>query len=298
MNLTKLVFVHALSPLHAGTGQGAGVIDLPIAREKATNLPYLPGSSLKGPLRDRAMNANECGVPLNKTPEEIFGRSETNNLTMGVVQFSDLHLLCLPVRSLFGTFAWVSSTYILNRFARSLADTHQAQLRELAPIQLDEATQCLVTQNSSLTANTKVYLEDLDFVAKNQEGIHQWGTFIAQNIFDSTTEAEKYWHDHFIQRLCIVHDNVLSFLLNTATEITARISLDDDKKTVKKGALWYEEALPAESILTGLMLIAPPKANQTYLDAMANDLTNLCEKPIQLGGKATVGRGICRVIVK
>ena len=25
-------FLHALSPLHAGTGQGTGVIDLPIAR--------------------------------------------------------------------------------------------------------------------------------------------------------------------------------------------------------------------------------------------------------------------------
>ena len=33
----KLLFVHALSPLHAGTGQGVGVVDLPIAREKATN---------------------------------------------------------------------------------------------------------------------------------------------------------------------------------------------------------------------------------------------------------------------
>ena len=50
---TCLSFVHALSPLHAGTGQGAGIIDLPIAREKATGLPYLPGSSLKGTLRAR-----------------------------------------------------------------------------------------------------------------------------------------------------------------------------------------------------------------------------------------------------
>ena len=32
----KLMFVHALSSLHAGTGQGVGTIDLPIARERAT----------------------------------------------------------------------------------------------------------------------------------------------------------------------------------------------------------------------------------------------------------------------
>ncbi|RMD58772.1 type III-B CRISPR module RAMP protein Cmr4, partial [Candidatus Parcubacteria bacterium] len=47
----KLMFLHALSPLHAGTGQGVGAIDLPIAREKGTEIPIVPGSSLKGVLR-------------------------------------------------------------------------------------------------------------------------------------------------------------------------------------------------------------------------------------------------------
>ena len=44
--------LHALSPLHAGTGQSVGLIDLPIARLRATNIPYVPGSSLKGVLRE------------------------------------------------------------------------------------------------------------------------------------------------------------------------------------------------------------------------------------------------------
>ena len=44
----KLLLVETLSPLHAGTGQGIGVIDQPIAREKATGIPFVPGSSLKG----------------------------------------------------------------------------------------------------------------------------------------------------------------------------------------------------------------------------------------------------------
>ena len=52
-----LLFVHALSPLHVGIGQGVGLIDLPIAREKATGLPILPGSSLKGALRDLCVDA-------------------------------------------------------------------------------------------------------------------------------------------------------------------------------------------------------------------------------------------------
>ena len=48
----RLLFIHALTPLHPGSGQGVGAIDLPIHRERATNLPVLPGSSIKGCLRD------------------------------------------------------------------------------------------------------------------------------------------------------------------------------------------------------------------------------------------------------
>src|ERR1051326_4223823 len=99
----QLLFIHALSPLHAGTGQGVGVIDLPIARETATGLPYLPGSSIKGTLRDSGeINEDERQV--------IFGPpTEYAGDNAGSAQFADARLLLLPVRSLAGTFAWVTS---------------------------------------------------------------------------------------------------------------------------------------------------------------------------------------------
>ena len=65
----RLLFIYAISPLHAGTGQGVGVIDLPIAREKATGIPFLPGSSVKGTLRDL------CKDPKK---EDVFGPETTN----------------------------------------------------------------------------------------------------------------------------------------------------------------------------------------------------------------------------
>ncbi len=112
----KLTFVHALSPLHAGTGQGVGVIDLPIAREKATGIPYLPGSSLKGTLRDRCTD--------EETRERVFG-PDTNRADehAGAAHFSDQRLLLLPVRSLKGTFAWVTSPYLLQRLRRDASET-------------------------------------------------------------------------------------------------------------------------------------------------------------------------------
>src|SRR5712692_6717045 len=113
----QLTFVHALSSLHAGTGQGVGVIDLPIAREKATGIPFLPGSSLKGSLRARC-NTKEC---IDVFGPETSGIATDNNQA-SAAQFSDQRLLLLPVRSLAGTFAWVTSPYVLRRFVRDLRD--------------------------------------------------------------------------------------------------------------------------------------------------------------------------------
>src|SRR5438876_7071425 len=115
---TCLSFVHALSPLHAGTGQGAGIIDLPIAREKATGLPYLPGSSLKGTLRARCEDIRQRYLVFGPDME---GRP-TDDHHASSAQFSDQRLLLLPIRSLAGTFAWVTSPYVLRRFARDIAD--------------------------------------------------------------------------------------------------------------------------------------------------------------------------------
>src|SRR5436190_24016746 len=111
----KLTFIHALSPLHAGTGQGVGVIDLPIAREKATNIPYLPGSSVKGSLRDEFNPVLSDDEALSRQKvtlqNQIFGPEDASYA--GAIQFTDQTLLCLPVRSLAGTFAYVTSPYIL-----------------------------------------------------------------------------------------------------------------------------------------------------------------------------------------
>src|SRR5580658_9756747 len=100
----NLLFVHALSSLHPGTGQGVGAIDLPVARERATNLPFVAGSTLKGCLR--AVYARDV--------KAVFGESDNQ----GQLQVGDARLLLLPVRSLGTTFVWATSPYVLRRFQR------------------------------------------------------------------------------------------------------------------------------------------------------------------------------------
>lgn len=278
---TQLLFVHALSPLHAGTGQGVGVIDLPIAREKATGIPYLPGSSLKGALRDRVKDKATC--------KAVFG-PETDNASehAGAAQFADARLVLLPVRSLAGTFAWVTSPYLLSRLAR---DAKNAGVKQEVP-RLDPAKDgCLVSSSSKLRTSAgdkgeKVVLEDLDLTPRNDTNLESWAKWLGDNAGLENVAA----------RLCVVHDDTMSFLLETATEVVARIKLQDDTKTVQEGGLWYEESLPAETLLVSLLLAsaARDKSGKSEADVL-KAVRDVLENAVQLGGKATVGRGLCHL---
>jgi CRISPR-associated protein Cmr4 len=285
----RLTFVHALSPLHAGTGQGVGVIDLPIAREKATGLPFLPGSSLKGPLRSL------CPAG---TRALVFGPESTNipgsENQASPAQFSDQRLLLLPIRSLGGTFGWVTSPYILQRFVRDMKEV-------LGNIEIPSVpkleNQCIVAKDTSkITIGTSakmVYLEDLDLPIQADQDMASWAQWIGQQVFPDDT----VWQTMLEERFCIVPDDIFNFLIETATEITARIKLLEDSKTVQDGGLWYEEALPAETILSGVVLANPGSSANITEAQIFETLHSLTEKIVQFGGKATVGRGMCRVLI-
>ena len=85
-----------------------------------------------------------------------------------------------------------------------------------------------------LQVNTKqkVVLEDLDLGVQENSDATVWAQLLGQDVF-----IDEEWQKMLGERLCIVSDDVLGFLLDTATEITARIKLQDDVKTVQKGGL-------------------------------------------------------------
>lgn len=278
---TAPYFIHAITPLHAGVGQGAGDIDLPIARERATHMPYLPGSSLKGALR-----ASYKGQDLTR----LFG-PDTNNAHehAGTVQLSDARLLFFPVRSLCGVFAYVTSPFLLRRYRR---DMNEAMGVELAlPVEgPSDADECVVSNNGSVLVHNQghVWLEDLRLRSRMSAPTSSFSAL-----------GERLGIDDFAERICILADDALSFLVETAVEITARIRLDDNTLTVTKGGLWYEESLPAETILTGIVHTQSVRTSEGVFgaDAAFNALERHIRETrvIQFGGKATVGRGVCRL---
>ncbi|RMD59951.1 type III-B CRISPR module RAMP protein Cmr4 [Candidatus Parcubacteria bacterium] len=281
---SKLMFLHALSPLHAGTGQGVGAIDLPIAREKGTEIPIVPASSLKGVLRDACAALHPDG----DTCTHIFG-PDTDNAPdhAGAIVLTDLRLVALPVRSLAGVFAWVSSPFLLQRLSRDAQLAGQSNL-PVKPSLADEK-KAWVSNNSALKLGNTIILEDMKLDAQTQADT--WADWLAPQVFPD----DATWQVDFKARFCIVHDDVMSYLLQVGTEVTARIRLEDDKKTVAKGALWYEEALPAESILAGLVA-AQPNGKAQPADVF-QIIGQIAGHPLQVGGNATVGRGLCRLSI-
>jgi len=282
----KLLFLHALSPLHAGTGQGVGVIDLPIAREKGTDIPIVPGSSVKGVLRTACEDEN--------IRKKVFG-PETGNASehAGSVQFTDQRLLCLPVRSLAGVFAWVTSPFLLQRFKRDTEIAGGGAPQGIPGVSNEE--DCLVSNDETVltlpvAGVDRIVLEDVLFVPQTSEAIHTWAQWLGKYLF----KHDEGWQQAFIRRFCVVHDDVLSYLLDVGMEVTARIRIDDEKKTVARGALWYEESLPAESIMAGLMVIDPIKATE---GEVMRTIKEIVAQPLQVGGNATVGRGLCRIVI-
>ncbi len=296
---TRFTLIHAMSPLHAGTGHSVGAIDLPIARERPTGIPLVPGSSIKGALRARSPRTDGKDDPITR---DVFGPDTANSSDHGgSVQFSDAHLLLLPVRSLRGTFAWVTSPHLIRKFARGAHETGLNLARLPGSPVMEEC--CVLNETLTIPSagGKRVVFEDLDFKVNDTQKatLQSFVAEISPVLFPSDSADPQDWKESLVNRLCLVHDDMMSFLLETAMEVQAHIRLDNDTKTVEKGGLWYQESLPAESVLAGLVVAADVTAANGRQKREAHELLNhvssLTKKLVQLGGKATTGQGSCFV---
>ncbi|MCA9945797.1 MAG: type III-B CRISPR module RAMP protein Cmr4, partial [Anaerolineales bacterium] len=257
----------------------------------ATGLPYLPGSSLKGVMREQSRMQNNGIADTAVFGPETDSILETNFQAASAL-FSDQRLLLLPVRSLVGTFAWVTSPFILRRLHRECDQIGDSSCPEAIPG--PGAEQALIVPNvNQLTLDVgggvrKLILEDIDLTTSSADkAVQEWANWLSTKIFADT------WQPIFMQKFCVVHDDLFSFLLETATEVIARNQLTPEKTS---NNLWYEEALPAETVLSGLVLAQQIRKNEATPAEILQQVATLARGMVQLGGNATIGRGLCRII--
>ena len=70
-------------------------------------------------------------------------------------------------------------------------------------------------------------------------------------------EVYNYWREKIKGSLVVLSDDDFCDFVTLSTEVIARIKIDPKTGTVQKGALWYEEYLPSDSILYSLALTSP-----------------------------------------
>jgi CRISPR-associated protein Cmr4 len=257
MKTTMLGFL-AESAIHCGAGRSAGIIDLPIAREAATDYPFIAGSGLKGALRDRAQSLARTDV------DDLFGKQDQ----AGKLLVSDARLLLLPVRCLTGSYRWVTSPLLLERYRRDLARCGIATSWKLPTTQPGEA----LTSGSG-----KLYLEEreLAITGAPPEDVIQ---AIAPLVRHPETSARLK------SQLAIVGDDDLAWFCRYAVPLQARNVLDDATK--RSVNLWYEESLPPDTLLYTLVTARNEAARAAVVAMLPN-----ADPYLQIGGNETVGHG-------
>lgn len=287
MKATALLGLLAETSIHAGTGQDGGVIDLPIQREAHTAWPVIYGSAVKGALR---ASAEERGVDWLKP---VFG-PEINNASdhAGALLVGDARLLLLPVRSLTGHFKCLTCPALLRRFVADAERLGLTGFEVNAIPKVPDLQTALLPEPGGET----LYLEE--FRLRTQVGDFE-AVIPALAHLMNRPDAEAALR----KQLALVSDDRFSHFARFATPVNAHVCIDNATKTVKPGALWYEESLPPDTLLYVTLHALKARQNgvdKTAAEVLAHVTTELFgQRPyLQLGGNETVGMGWCKVSVQ
>ena len=272
MSNTRILYLFTRTPLHVGAGSSVGAIDQPVIRERHTGFPIIPGSSVKGVLRDHAKSKSVDDFQL----DELFGRgAEGKEFTAGKVSFGEARLLLFPVRSAKGSFALATSPLALQRFARD------AGLNLAVPASPKDMT-CLAGAKLVIPAKNAVVLEEYRFNVTG-EFPQDWQKVLMTLLNDAVLGGAE-------GRFVLLSDGDLSHFAVNACQVNQHVRIDDETGTAEDGGLFNEETVPSETLFYSAL------TETRKLDAANEVFESLkSEQLIQFGGKGTTGLGFCTV---
>lgn len=274
---TQLLGLLAETSVHPGAEKASGIVDLPVAREAATDYPVIPGSSLKGALLGLAREKTASGTDRMSEADRkrVFGTAEVENNSggAGALLVSDARLLLLPVRSLQSAYKWVTCPHLIERFAR---DRQRAGLNggdggsSLAAADQPPERKYLGADNGAL------FLEERQFQRQDA---------LPLNLVEALNPLVP--HETTRRRLAgqtvVLHDDDFAWFARYGLAIQARNVLKPETKTSEN--LWYEETIPADALFYAILAERATNA----LEPVKQLFT---DRPyLQVGGNETVGMG-------
>lgn len=301
-NVSQLVFYYAVSPVHMGAGSAIGAIDSPIQREVHTHHPMFAGSGLKGALRhhfSQTWPRNDGDKP-HELIRRIFGPETSASDHAGALSLSDAQLVALPVRSLKGGFAYVTSPLALARLQRLAQQCRAAVAWTVPTVEPDKARVC----SSGLLQGGKLILEAFEFPALEDPDLKAIAEWIATNALPGSANA--YFAGKFQTDLVLLNDTDFSHFARHAMVVEPHVRINDTSGAADDGGLFYVENLPPETLMVGLAQASIERYKKNHrpesilradqvLDAIfigQSDAPGIAGQLLQIGGDATTGRGL------
>lgn len=296
----KIFFFTCETSLHAGSGDAEAFIDLPIQRESHTSFPKIESSGLKGSIRE--VFEEKLGGPNNPVVERLFGKTENSDASSSM-GFTDARLLLFPVKSMKGVMAWITCPMVLQKLIKEVNLTNpgngcilnnQNLLTALNDTTIMSTDYIVVSNNSVILEEFKFNRIDLNLAVSNVP-LNQW---LADKIFPGKPQNADYWNSLLQSKLVVVSNDVFMQFVRLYTEIVTRNKIDNTTGAIQDGALFTEEYVPEETIFYSIIMASPEfstsptrkNAQENFTDFESN-LTDI----IQVGGNATIGKGIVKI---
>ncbi|ACB49706.1 DUF324-containing protein [Crocosphaera subtropica ATCC 51142] len=270
----RLNYLYSLSPIHCGGEGDLGNI-LEIAREVHTNFPYIPGSSIRGSIR------NEVDIINSDATNKLFGKELDDDGNMGVHQvwFGDARLLWVPMKTMSfngnqDIFTWVS--------CHSLIRDH-AIISNLPFVTFPNEA---VGTNAGTYEVADAQIKVLKITPDQEKTITFLGEF-PDSLKDS---VKPTWESNHI----VLPDADFQVLMEHSlwTQVRNKIS-DGTKEDTEAGSaevFWTDVCIPRDTIF-----YLPWGYSLSKIDPISTDehnkLMEVIQGLIQVGGQANVGRG-------
>ena len=264
----RVGYLYSLAPIHCG---GEGDLDniSEIAREVHTNFPYIPGSSLRGSLRNEVeeYQGKEVG-------DRLFGH-ELIDGKMGVHQvwFGDARLLWVPMRTMSvqgeDVFTWVSCPTLL----RDCALISRRSFDGFAALTSAVGSR----KDTYMVADARVEVAVMTAEQKNSiELSENWSTSLGD-------DTKSHWENNRI----VLPDNDFQVLMEHAlwTQVRNVVATSGGAEI-----FWTDVCIPRDTIFYyawGYSIAKNDPIQAKDCETMQEVLTGL----IQVGGQANVGRG-------
>ena len=313
----NLLFLKAETPIHAGSGDSLGIIDLPIQRERHTGFPKIEASSLKGSIREafeyklikliddenrKKENLRKINIAFGVDDSDLdkfrkdeiqaeFLKDDTFQTFAGALSFIDSRILLFPVKSLRGIFAYITCPFVLKRLNTDWKVFKNEDLFEYNDFNELENT---ASNLDHLHVNkNSVMLEEFTFELQENENTKD---IVAKLSEISGIEMIK-------DKLVILPDDIFKDYVSNFTEAITRTKIDNENGTVEQGALWTEEYLPSETIMYSFVVYDDPhykkindfKASDEVKTFFEETVNNSLKNILQIGGNATIGKGLTNI---